>query len=342
MAEIAMAREVWDRRGWGGRRVSTVFFGGGTPTLLPVGDLLAILDAVREACGLEAGAEVTVEANPDSVDEGYIARLAAGGVTRLSLGMQSAVPAVLRTLGRTHDRSHVPRAVEAARAAGMGVSVDLIYGTPGETLADWETSVRTAVGYGIGHLSAYALTLEPHTPLARRIARGEVAGVDLDDQANKYEVADSILRDAGFAWYEISNFARTPGDQSRHNLGYWRGGDWWGIGPGAHSGMGGEEPVRWWNVAHPRVYAGRLAAGLAPEAGREVLDAEGRAIEHVMLRLRLADGLAVADVPAGGRGAIGGLVADGLVDEAAVARGRVCLTLRGRLLADAVTRALIA
>jgi oxygen-independent coproporphyrinogen-3 oxidase len=200
---------------------------------------VAILDAVRKTFGLEPGAEVTVEANPDSVDGRAIARLAAGGVTRLSLGMQSALPEVLRTLGRTHDRSHVPRAVDAAHSCGMDVSVDLIYGTPGETLGDWEASVRAALGYGIGHLSVYALTLEPHTPLARRIARGEIAGVDVDDQAEKYELADTLAHQAGLEWYEISNFARTARERSRHNLGYWRGADWWGIGPGAHSALGG-------------------------------------------------------------------------------------------------------
>jgi oxygen-independent coproporphyrinogen-3 oxidase len=201
--------------------------------------------------------------------------------------------------------------------------------------------VAAAVGYGIGHVSVYALTLEPHTPLARRIARGEVPAVDGDAQAERYELAAAILADAGLTWYEISNFARSDAERCRHNLGYWDGGEWWGIGPGAHSGFGGPAPVRWWNVKHPRRYAERLAAGLTPEAGRDEPDAAAQGIERVMLAIRLADGLPLRDIPEGGRGAIAGLIADGLIDPASALRGRIVLTLRGRLLADAVTRELI-
>jgi oxygen-independent coproporphyrinogen-3 oxidase len=308
--------------------------------LLPTRELAAMLDAVRATWGVAPGAEVTVEANPDTVDARVVRDLAAAGATRLSLGMQSAVPEVLATLDRTHTPAHVPRAVDAAHAAGMEASVDLIYGTPGETVADWEASLRAAVGTGIGHVSAYALTLEPHTPLARRIARGQAPPIDPDAQAEKYEVADALLAAAGLTWYEISNFARGPAQRSRHNLGYWRGADWWGVGPGAHSALATPVPTRWWNTKRPQEWAARLAEGRSPEAGREVLDAEAQAVERLMLGIRLAEGLPVEDVPEAGRGAIAALVADGLAEREAAANGRVVLTLRGRLLADTATRAL--
>ncbi|MDR1428101.1 MAG: radical SAM protein, partial [Bifidobacteriaceae bacterium] len=208
--EIAFARRELERLGTGGRAVETVFFGGGTPTLLQVPELIGILDAIRASWELAPDAEITVEANPDSVSPHRVGELAAGGMTRLSLGMQSAVPEVLATLNRTHAPEQVQRAVDAGHSAGMEVSLDLIYGAPGETLAQWEASLNTAVEYGIGHLSVYALTLEPHTPLARRISRGEVAPLNLDEQAEKYELADGLLAAAGLNWYEISNFARTP------------------------------------------------------------------------------------------------------------------------------------
>jgi oxygen-independent coproporphyrinogen-3 oxidase len=337
IAEIALAR-----RSTGPREAASVYFGGGTPTLLSSEDLAAVLAAIREAWPLAPDAEVTVEANPDSVTEAGIAELARAGVNRLSVGMQSAVPRVLAVLDRTHRPEHVERAVDVAGAAGLETSVDLIYGAPGETMAEWEASLRAAIRTGVGHLSIYALTLEPTTPLARRIARGDLPALDEDGQASKYELADALLGSEGFAWYEISNFARSAAQRSRHNLGYWRGADWWGVGPGAHSGFGGPAPVRWWNVKHPRAWAGRLASGTPPEAGKDEPDAAGRAVERVMLGIRLAEGLPTKQLPAGGRAAVAGLIADGLVDGPSALRGRLVLTLRGRLLADAVTRALIA
>ena len=281
---------------------------------------------------------MTTEANPDTVTSEGMAVLAAAGFTRVSLGMQSAVPHVLATLDRTHDPAGVRRAVAAVRDAGMEVSLDLIYGTPGETLADWRRSVQTALDLEPDHVSAYALVVEDGTRLAAQVRRGEVAAPDDDDEAAKYELAEALIGAAGFAWYEVSNWARTPATRCRHNLGYWSGGNWWGAGPGAHSHVGG---VRWWNVKAPRAYAARLASG-SPAAAREVLTDDQRADERVLLGVRLADGLPIAALSPRAAHAVAGLVADGLVDgPAALAERRVQLTLRGRLLADTVVRRLV-
>ena len=341
LREVELAARTLDAVGRGGRAVSTVFVGGGTPTLLPAADLVGVLDAVRGTWGLEPGAEVTTEANPDSVTPASLAELAAGGFTRVSFGMQSAVPHVLATLERTHDPDRVPQAVAWAREAGLAVSLDLIYGTPGESLADWRRSLDAAVACGVDHVSAYALVVEPGTRMAAQVRRGLLPAPDPDDEATKYEIADEVLAAAGLSWYEVSNWARTPDDACRHNLAYWRGADWWGIGPGAHSHVGtAEGSVRWWNVKHPRAYADRLARGVTPAAGREVLGPDDVALERVLLGTRLSEGFRVADLTAAGRTAVAGLVADGLVDGRAALSGRVVLTRRGRLLADTVVREL--
>jgi oxygen-independent coproporphyrinogen-3 oxidase len=337
-AEVAFARGVLADAGVVERRVSTVFFGGGTPTLLPVGDLIRMLDAVRDAWGLAPDAEVTTEANPDSVTEQSLAELAAGGVTRVSFGMQSAVPHVLATLERTHDPERIPLVVEWARAAGLQVSLDLIYGTPGESLDDWRRSLELALAQRPDHLSAYALIVEPGTKLARQISRGEVAAPDEELQADQYELADELLTASGFGWYEVSNWATDAAYRSRHNLAYWTGQDWWGIGPGAHSHVGG---VRWWNAKHPAAYAERLARGVSPAVGRETLDAETRRVEDVLLRSRIVDGLPVDVLEEEGRRAVAGLIANGLVEGGKAIAGRIVLTRRGRLLADAVVRRLL-
>jgi oxygen-independent coproporphyrinogen-3 oxidase len=334
------------------RHVSTVFVGGGTPTMLPVTDLARMLRGVRDTWGLAPGAEVTTEANPDSVDAAALEALASAGFTRVSFGMQSAVPSVLRTLDRTHDPERLPDVVRWAREAGLEVSVDLIYGTPGESLEDWRTSLDAAVALDPDHVSAYALVVEPGTKMGAQVRRGELPLPDDDDAATKYELADEVLSEAGFSWYEVSNFARrTPADMpgrpprhaSRHNLAYWRDQDWWGVGPGAHSHVGN---VRWWNVKHPRTYAFRLEQGFSPAAGREVLDEVTREVERVMLGVRLADGLELEPgagrVPERLRGEVADLLGQGLIDFSAARQGRVQLTLRGRLLADAVVRALTA
>ena len=337
--EIALADAVMTDAGIPDRPVSTVFFGGGTPTLLPSTDLITMLDAVRRTWGMSPDAEVTTEANPDSVDAAYLQHLADAGFTRVSFGMQSAVPHVLATLERTHDPARIPLVVQWARDVGLDVSLDLIYGTPGESLEDWRTSLAHAIEQRPDHISAYALIVEDGTKLARQIRRGEVAEPDDDLEADMYELADALLGEAGYSWYEVSNWASGRAHRSRHNLSYWRGQDWWGIGPGAHSHVGG---VRWWNVKHPAAYADRIAAGVSPAAGRETLDDETRRTERVLLETRLRDGLAIDSLPASARSAVAGLIADGLIAGRDALRGTIRLTLRGRLLADGVVRRLLA
>ncbi|MFC7860229.1 radical SAM family heme chaperone HemW [Arthrobacter koreensis] len=336
--EVRFAAGALTASGLPERPIETVFFGGGTPTLLPAEDLAAILGTAVQQWGLAPGAEVTTEANPDSVTPESLQLLADAGFTRVSFGMQSAVPHVLAVLDRTHTPSRVPQAVQWARDAGLKVSVDLIYGTPGESLADWKHSVEEALSYEPDHISAYALIVEEGTKLAARMRRGEVPPIDDDDHADKYLLADELFTAAGLNWYEVSNWARTPQDACRHNLAYWRSDDWWGIGPGAHSHVGG---VRWWNAKHPTAYAQRMAAGESPAVGRETLDADTRYLEDVMLRTRLAEGLPRELLRPEGRHEIAGLIADGLVEPKAAIAGTVLLTLRGRLLADAVVRRLL-
>ncbi len=334
-AEIDLAATVLPQR----PAIDTVFFGGGTPTMLPAGDLVRILGRLRDRFGLAADVEVTTEANPDSVTPESLAELAAGGFTRVSFGMQSAVPHVLHTLERTHDPANVARTVAAAKAAGLATSVDLIYGTPGESLADWRTSLEAAIDLEPGHISAYALVVEAGTKLAAQVRRGQVTMPEDDDEADKYELADSLLAAAGYRWYEVSNWATEPGLRCRHNELYWSDAYWWGFGPGAHSHVGG---VRWWNVKHPAAYAERLRAQQSPGAGRELLTDTQRYEERVLLGIRRDRGLAVDDLAAQGRSAVAGLIADGLVDGPTALRDRrLVLTLRGRLLADTVVRRLL-
>ena len=327
-------------------RVDTVFVGGGTPTLLPPDDLARILDGIDATWGLAAGAEVTTEANPESVSPASLAALRKAGFTRISLGMQSAAPGVLAVLDRRHTAGRAPAAAVEAREAGFDhVNLDLIYGTPGETADDFAASLAAAVGAGVDHVSAYSLIVEDGTRLAARIRRGELPYPSDDVAADRYLAAESALDAAGLSWYEVSNWAATtdavntePRHGCRHNLLYWTGGDWWGLGPGAHSHVGG---VRWWNVKHPSAYAGRLAAGLSPGAGQEVLSAPDRHVEDVMLRLRLASGLPLAVLDDAGRAAAAVARDDGLLERPAYDEGRAVLTLRGRLLADAVVRDLL-
>ncbi|MGO1746059.1 MAG: radical SAM family heme chaperone HemW [Microbacterium gubbeenense] len=337
LGEIDLARGVLEEAG-PIRPAQTVFFGGGTPTLLPAGDLARMLEGVREAFGLAPNAEVTVEANPDTVTPEVVDQLAAAGVNRMSIGMQSSVPHVLAALDRTHTPSNVGTAVAAAKSAGLDVSLDLIYGAPGESLDDWRSSLETALAHEPDHISAYALIIEQGTKLHRQISRGEVPAPDDDLQADMYELADELLGGAGYEWYEVSNWSRGENHRSRHNLSYWRGFDWWGFGPGAHSHVAG---LRWWNVKHPAAYAQRLSTGSSPAAGRETPHAEQRLLERVLLETRIREGMPVAELPnADARRAVAGLVADGLVDGGSAVKGRIVLTLRGRLLADAVVRAL--
>ncbi len=334
----AEVRYAAARLGEARRPVDTVFVGGGTPTLLGAPALVSLLDVVRQEFGLMPGAEVTTEANPDSVDERMLADLREGGYTRISFGMQSTSSSVLRIL----DRTHTPGAsLEAARAAARvgfeHVNLDLIYATPGESDDELRRSVEDAIDAGVDHVSAYSLIVEDGTPLARRVRGGELPAPDEDIAAARYGIIDGLLTDAGMAWYEVSNWAR-PGGECRHNLGYWHDDDWWGIGPGAHSHHGGE---RWWNVKHPRTYADRLAAGQSPAQDGEVLTAEQRGMERVMLGLRLAEGLEVAALDDAGRERAAVEARDGLLDAAALESGRLVLTDAGRLLADAIIRRLL-
>jgi len=321
----------------GAPEVGTVFFGGGTPTLLPSADLVRMLGAVRDRFGLAPGAEVTTEANPDTVTPESLAALREGGFTRLSFGMQSAVPAVLAVLDRTHDPERVPQVVAWARAAGFGhVSLDLIYGTPGESTEDWRRSLDAALACEPDHVSAYSLIVEDGTALARRVRSGALPMPDEDDLADKYLLADDVLGTAGMAWYEVSNWARDDASRCRHNELYWTSQNWLGIGPGAHAHVGG---VRWWNVKHPTAYAARLASGESPALAREVLDAHTRLVERVLLEVRLRDGLPLDVLDRlGTRARAASVVDEGL---AVIAGDRLVLTLQGRLLADAVVRRLL-
>ena len=331
-AEVGLARRVLGDRDV---PVRTVFVGGGTPTMLAPDALGSVLNRIEAEFGLAPGAEVTLEANPDSVDRASLARLREVGFTRISFGMQSAVPHVLAVLDRTHTPGGALRAVADARSAGFEqISLDLIYGTPGESLADWQATVDAALSAQVGHISAYALIVEPGTRLAAAVRRRAIEAPDDDLMADMYDLADEAFAGAGLPWYELSNWA-VPGQECRHNIAYWRGDDWWGVGPGAHSHVAG---TRWWNVKHPAAYVERLGAGQSPAVGREVLDAGTRAVEEIMLGVRMADGLIVDDLSAVQRGEVDVLVSDGL---GSVAGGRFRLTRSGRLLADAVVRRLV-
>jgi oxygen-independent coproporphyrinogen-3 oxidase len=298
-----------------------------------------MLGAIAAEFGLAPDAEVTTEANPESEDPAYLAGLRAAGFTRVSFGMQSASPHVLKVLERTHTPGRPEACVAEARAAGFEhVNLDLIYGTPGESDADWRASLDAAIGAGPDHVSAYALIVEEGTQLARRIRRGEVPMTDDDVHADRYLIADEVLAAAGYSWYEVSNWATTDAGRCRHNELYWTGADWWGAGPGAHSHVGG---VRWWNAKHPGAYAQALAEGRSPGVGREILDPEDRRVERVLLELRLADGCPLDLLRPEGARAAARAVRDGLLEPAPYAEGRAVLTLRGRLLADAVVRDLV-
>jgi putative oxygen-independent coproporphyrinogen III oxidase len=315
--------------------VSTVFVGGGTPSMLGGERLAAVLDAVRANFSFAPGAEVTTEANPESSSPELFARLRTAGFTRVSLGMQSIAPHVLAALDRVHSPGRALAAAADARAEGFdNVNLDLIYGTPGETDDDLARSVDAAIGAGVDHVSAYALVVEEGTALGRRVRRGEFPTPDDDVLATRYELLDARLSAAGFDWYEVSNWS-LPGGECRHNLGYWDGGEWWGAGPGAH---GFVDTTRWWNVKHPNAYAQALADGRLPVADSESLDAEARHTEEVMLRLRLRSGLPVGVLGRGEAERAQVAVADGLVDRR---DDRLVLTDRGRLLADAVVRDLL-
>jgi putative oxygen-independent coproporphyrinogen III oxidase len=319
--------------------ISTVFFGGGTPTLLPAEHLGLIIRELRERFGLAPDAEITTEANPESVTPAYFEQLRRAGFTRVSIGMQSAVPRVLQVLDRQHRPGRPEQAVAEARAAGFEhVNLDLIYGAPYESDQDWAASLYAAIAAEPDHISAYALVVEEGTALARQVANGVVPAPEDDVLADRYVLADELLGKVGFEWYEVSNWARGAEARSRHNDLYWTNATWWGLGPGAHSHVGG---VRWWNVKHPARYAALLEGNHSPAAGRETLDEQARLTERVMLGIRRREGLVVDELPAASQRAVPQLATWGLVAQEHLATGRVVLTQRGRLLADAVVRELL-
>jgi oxygen-independent coproporphyrinogen-3 oxidase len=331
---VALAARVLDGTA---PAVETVFFGGGTPTLLAPGDLGRILEALDQTFGLAPDAEVTTEANPESVTPESLRALRRAGFTRISLGMQSVAPHVLALLERGHTPGRAAAAAVEAREAGFEhINLDLIYGTPGERPEDFAASLDAAIDAGVDHVSAYSLIVEEGTRFAARVRRGEIPDADDDVAADRYLAAEERLSAAGLSWYEVSNWARSAAHACRHNLGYWRGGNWWGFGPGAHSHIGG---VRWWNVKHPTAYAGRLAEKTSPAHAREHLTPDERHTEDVMLRLRLAEGLPLDALAEHERAAADRAAADGLL---VYSGARAVLTLRGRLLADAVVRSVLA
>jgi oxygen-independent coproporphyrinogen-3 oxidase len=332
IAELDLAQRVLGDRA---PQVDTVFFGGGTPTLLEASELVSVLDAIRERFELAPDVEVTTEANPESVDPAKLSALRAAGFTRLSLGMQSAVPSVLKTLDRVHTPGRPEEAVLEARAAGFDqVSLDLIYGTPGETDDDWRRSIDAALSASPDHISTYSLVVEPGTRMAAQVARGELVKSPEAVVVERFETADRVLTEAGMQWYETCSWAVDEAAQCRHNLGYWSGGNWWGVGPGAHSHVGG---VRWWNVLHPRLWMQKLAGDASPAAARELPDDEAQRLEAVMLGLRLRSGVDLSTLTDDGRAAAERQVAAGMLEADDLARGRAVLSLRGRLMADPVT-----
>jgi oxygen-independent coproporphyrinogen-3 oxidase len=341
LSEISFSRNVLQQLSSQNRKFSTVFFGGGTPTQLAAEQLALVLETLRKEFGIEDNAEITTEANPDTVDERYLTTLAEAGFTRVSIGMQSSVASVLKTLDRTHNPENVAKAVSAAKAAGLQVSVDLIYGTPGESLDDWRESLSTAIDLEPNHISAYSLIVEPGTKLARQVRSGELNAPSDDDHADKYEIAEQMISAAGFDWYEVCNWSKGESTMSQHNLAYWRSNDWWGYGPGAHSHIGG---TRWWNVKHPSAYAERLVSAESPALARENLDDSEKATERVLLELRLREGMSIELLksinPLVAK-PISQFIADGMVNATDAIRGQLTLTLKGRLLADALVRELL-
>jgi oxygen-independent coproporphyrinogen-3 oxidase len=340
IGEIILSAKILQQSNVDPRKLKTVFFGGGTPSLLPAADLIAILDELESKFGFQSDAEITFEANPDSVTREGLSALKNAGFTRISIGMQSAVPDVLMTLERTHNPENVAIAIDIAKSLGFRTSLDLIFGAPGETLQQWEQTVLKVIELDPGHLSAYSLIVEPGTKLARQISSGELTEVDEDLQADKYELADKLLTEAGYSWYEISNWSKSEDLKSNHNLAYWSGQDWWGYGPGAHSHLGS---VRWWNHKHPLSYANLLEKNTSPAAGREQLDSDTAALERILLESRTSAGMSIEQIKKlqpGSHLAISQLIADGLIEGPEAIAGKLLLTLKGRLLADAVVRAL--
>ena len=322
----------------GNAEVPTIFFGGGTPSLMPSADLARVISAIREKFELANDAEITIEVNPDSVSEQFLAHMREAGANRISMGMQSAAPHVLAILDRTHKPENVVRAVELARKNGYEhVSVDLIYGTPGESFADWKTSVESALALPIDHISAYALIVERGTKLAAQVARGELVMPSDDETAEKYLYADESFEAAGFTWYELSNWSK-PGGECRHNIAYWDGSFWWGAGPGAHSYFGSE---RWWNIKHPKSYQERIAKNESPIQEKENLTPENKADEFILLQIRRREGILHSQMSSSQISLAEKFVSSGDLDRESWAQNKLVLSKNGRLIADRIVRELV-
>ncbi len=318
--------------------IPTIFFGGGTPTLMEPADLGRLLGHLESRFGFAKDIEITIEANPDTVTEEKLLQLRHVGINRVSFGMQSSNPKVLQILDRTHNPENVFKATEWARSAGFEhVSVDLIYGSPSETMADWQSSVETALALPIDHISAYALIVEEGTKLAGQVRRGEVVMPDEDEAADKYLLVDELASAAGFSWYELSNWSK-PGGECRHNIAYWHGKNWWGLGPGAHSHLDGR---RWWNVKHPNAYREKLSLGQSPLHGEEVLTVEESEEERLMLNIRLPLGLPLESLSTLQVQALAPYLESGHIDASSWDGGRVTLTRSGRLIADRIVREIL-
>ena len=333
IAEINSARKISKAD-----LVPTIFFGGGTPTLMEPADLGRVVTAIKNNFDLAPNAEITTEANPDTVTPAKLAELREAGINRISFGMQSAVPHVLAALDRTHNPANVARSVNDARAAGFDeVSVDLIYGTPGESMSDWQESIDVALSLPISHISAYALIVEQGTKLGAQVKRGEVVMPDDDETADKYVLADAKFGAAGLNWYELSNWSKA-GSESRHNLAYWNGDNWWGAGPGAHSHIDGR---RWWNVKHPTAYKEKISSGQSPMYEEEVLNDEQKNSERMMLEIRLAKGIDAKTLDSGQLAILESFKNQGHLLADSWAAGRIVLSTSGRLIADRIVREIL-
>ena len=315
--------------------VPTIFFGGGTPSLLPAADLGRVISAIRDRNGLTENCEITLEANPDSVTPEKMRQYLDAGFNRISFGMQSAVPHVLATLDRTHNPANVAKAVEMAREAGFSsVSVDLIYGTPGESLEDWRTSIESALTLGVDHISAYALIVETGTKLAAQIKRGDISMPNDDLMADMYLLVNQMCNQAGLQWYELSNWSK-PGHECRHNIAYWENKNWWGLGPGAHSHIDGK---RFWNLKHPTTYKSKLFSGKSPILDSELLTQEQMRDESIMLAIRMRDGIDISNLTPTQLERIESYRESGhisMVDK------HLQLSPQGRLIADRIVRELV-
>ena len=318
--------------------VPTIFFGGGTPSLMEASDIARVITKIKNSFKLSDDCEITLETNPDTVDKQKLSAFKDAGINRISIGMQSAVGHVLKTLDRTHNPQNLPQVTQWASEVGFkDISVDLIYGTPGESLADWQTSIDAALALPINHISAYALIVEEGTKLANAIKRGEIGNVDDDLTAEKYLMADQAFTKAGFTWYELSNWSRANGE-SKHNSAYWLNQNWWGVGPGAHSHIDGK---RWWNVKHPNLYKTKITNNESPALDQEILEPIQIESERLMLSIRLPSGVSKESLSSEQLKILQPYVESGALDLKNWSAGSVSLSLNGRLIADRIVREIL-